>query len=97
MRFGLNCPRGTQCETIWEERPRTRPGRVPDASHTIEFEETDASRTRPQPFLPFRSNACSAFGRTFSLYPGSPCRGDVNLEKLCRSYAWRNARMNMPG
>eukprot|EP00661_Eupelagonemidae_sp_cell13_P013662 gene13662-biopygen510 len=26
-------------------------GRVPDASHTIEFEETDASRARPQPFL----------------------------------------------
>eukprot|EP00661_Eupelagonemidae_sp_cell13_P010807 gene10807-biopygen18337 len=23
-----------------------------DASHTIDFEETDASRTRPQPFLP---------------------------------------------
>eukprot|EP00661_Eupelagonemidae_sp_cell13_P019076 gene19076-biopygen14532 len=27
-------------------------GRVPDASHTMDFEETDASRTRPQPFLP---------------------------------------------
>eukprot|EP00661_Eupelagonemidae_sp_cell13_P014296 gene14296-biopygen18625 len=27
-------------------------GRAPDASRTIEFEETDASRTRPQPFLP---------------------------------------------
>eukprot|EP00661_Eupelagonemidae_sp_cell13_P004639 gene4639-biopygen8456 len=26
--------------------------RFPDASHTIEFEETDTSRTRPQPFLP---------------------------------------------
>eukprot|EP00661_Eupelagonemidae_sp_cell13_P010908 gene10908-biopygen16827 len=26
--------------------------RVPDASHTIECEETDASGTRPQPFLP---------------------------------------------
>eukprot|EP00661_Eupelagonemidae_sp_cell13_P012536 gene12536-biopygen9494 len=31
----------------WEKRLRTRPGRVPDASRTIEFEETDASRTRP--------------------------------------------------
>eukprot|EP00661_Eupelagonemidae_sp_cell13_P010451 gene10451-biopygen15333 len=27
-------------------------GRVPDASHAIEVEETDASRTRPEPFLP---------------------------------------------
>eukprot|EP00661_Eupelagonemidae_sp_cell13_P012850 gene12850-biopygen12511 len=27
-------------------------GRVPDASHAIDFEETDASRTRPEPFLP---------------------------------------------
>eukprot|EP00661_Eupelagonemidae_sp_cell13_P018350 gene18350-biopygen5411 len=27
-------------------------GRVPDASRTMEFEETDASWTRPQPFLP---------------------------------------------
>eukprot|EP00661_Eupelagonemidae_sp_cell13_P009309 gene9309-biopygen15242 len=31
----------------WEKRLRTRPGRVPDASHATEFEETDASRTRP--------------------------------------------------
>eukprot|EP00661_Eupelagonemidae_sp_cell13_P008565 gene8565-biopygen13680 len=40
-------------------RPQRHPGRngrerVPDASRTIEFEETDASRTRPQPFLPSR-------------------------------------------
>eukprot|EP00661_Eupelagonemidae_sp_cell13_P024088 gene24088-biopygen22360 len=27
-------------------------GRVPGASHTIDFEEPDASRARPQPFLP---------------------------------------------
>eukprot|EP00661_Eupelagonemidae_sp_cell13_P015698 gene15698-biopygen5208 len=27
-------------------------GRVPDASHTIDCEETDASRTCPQSFLP---------------------------------------------
>eukprot|EP00661_Eupelagonemidae_sp_cell13_P012383 gene12383-biopygen410 len=34
------------------KRPgRNGRGRVPDASHTIEFEETDASRTRAQPFL----------------------------------------------
>eukprot|EP00661_Eupelagonemidae_sp_cell13_P010159 gene10159-biopygen22786 len=39
----------------WEKRLRARPGRVPDASHTIEFEETDASRTRPEPFLPVRA------------------------------------------
>eukprot|EP00661_Eupelagonemidae_sp_cell13_P012903 gene12903-biopygen12518 len=43
---------GRRRRTPWEKRPRTRPGRVPDASHTIEFEETDASRTRPQPFSP---------------------------------------------
>eukprot|EP00661_Eupelagonemidae_sp_cell13_P005349 gene5349-biopygen11719 len=35
-----------------EKRLRTRPGCVPDASHTIGFEETDASRTRPQSFFP---------------------------------------------
>eukprot|EP00661_Eupelagonemidae_sp_cell13_P009351 gene9351-biopygen3208 len=50
-------------ESIREKRLRTRSGRVPDASHTIELEETDAShtieleetdasRTRPEPFLP---------------------------------------------
>eukprot|EP00661_Eupelagonemidae_sp_cell13_P025705 gene25705-biopygen18017 len=39
-------------EQPWEKRPRTHPGRVPDASRMIDFEETDASRTCPQPFLP---------------------------------------------
>eukprot|EP00661_Eupelagonemidae_sp_cell13_P024821 gene24821-biopygen2946 len=39
--------------------PRPHPGRngcgrVPDASHTIDFEETDASRRRPEPFPPER-------------------------------------------
>eukprot|EP00661_Eupelagonemidae_sp_cell13_P014317 gene14317-biopygen15656 len=34
------------------KRPRTRPGRLPDASRTIEFEDTDASRARRLPFLP---------------------------------------------
>eukprot|EP00661_Eupelagonemidae_sp_cell13_P009595 gene9595-biopygen18226 len=34
-------------------------GRAPDASHTIEFEETDASRTRPQSFLPAGESTCS--------------------------------------
>eukprot|EP00661_Eupelagonemidae_sp_cell13_P025861 gene25861-biopygen3028 len=37
-------------------------GRVPDASHTIEFEETDASRTRPQPFLPGPAGSPGALG-----------------------------------
>eukprot|EP00661_Eupelagonemidae_sp_cell13_P025708 gene25708-biopygen13547 len=33
-----------------EKRPRTRPGRVPDAPHTIEFEETDeSSAVSPSP------------------------------------------------
>eukprot|EP00661_Eupelagonemidae_sp_cell13_P015110 gene15110-biopygen11195 len=35
-----------------EKRQRTRTGRGPDAGHTIEFEETDADRTRAWPFLP---------------------------------------------
>eukprot|EP00661_Eupelagonemidae_sp_cell13_P003785 gene3785-biopygen20311 len=36
-------------------------GRVLDASHTIAFEVTGASRTRPQPFLPaLREAAASA-------------------------------------
>eukprot|EP00661_Eupelagonemidae_sp_cell13_P013257 gene13257-biopygen5015 len=34
------------------EAGRNGRGRVPDASHTMGFEETDASRARPQPFLP---------------------------------------------
>eukprot|EP00661_Eupelagonemidae_sp_cell13_P000988 gene988-biopygen21229 len=45
---------GRECSTAGAARGenRTRPGRVPDASRTIEFEGTDASRTRPEPFLP---------------------------------------------
>eukprot|EP00661_Eupelagonemidae_sp_cell13_P014514 gene14514-biopygen18641 len=31
---------------------RTRTGRGPDAGRTIDFEETDADRTRAWPFLP---------------------------------------------
>eukprot|EP00661_Eupelagonemidae_sp_cell13_P013484 gene13484-biopygen21569 len=31
---------------------RNDSGRGPDAGHTVEFEETDADRTRAQPFLP---------------------------------------------
>eukprot|EP00661_Eupelagonemidae_sp_cell13_P002161 gene2161-biopygen9484 len=41
-----------QNQTYREKRLRTRPGRVPDASHAMTFEETDASRTRPEPFPP---------------------------------------------
>eukprot|EP00661_Eupelagonemidae_sp_cell13_P008819 gene8819-biopygen123 len=49
------------CTHIYvEKHGRNGCGRVPDASHTIEFEETDASRTRPQPFLP-------------ECHPGLPC------------------------
>eukprot|EP00661_Eupelagonemidae_sp_cell13_P025776 gene25776-biopygen22509 len=40
------------CSGCWRSVGRNGCGRVPDASRTIEFEETDASRTRPQPFLP---------------------------------------------
>eukprot|EP00661_Eupelagonemidae_sp_cell13_P005415 gene5415-biopygen8742 len=44
---------------------RTRTGRGPDAGRTIDFEETDADRTRAWPFLPDggqrRGNACSLY------------------------------------
>eukprot|EP00661_Eupelagonemidae_sp_cell13_P016850 gene16850-biopygen20323 len=41
----------------WRRPGRNGRGRVPDAPHTIECEETDASRTCPQPFLPQTSKA----------------------------------------
>eukprot|EP00661_Eupelagonemidae_sp_cell13_P015416 gene15416-biopygen21710 len=50
--FWLGCGRGAGLSRdSLEKRPRTRPGRVPDASRTIGFEETDASRMHPQLFL----------------------------------------------
>eukprot|EP00661_Eupelagonemidae_sp_cell13_P019051 gene19051-biopygen3980 len=42
----------TLCPAYPKRPGRNGCGRVPDASHTIEFKETDTSRTRPQPFLP---------------------------------------------
>eukprot|EP00661_Eupelagonemidae_sp_cell13_P024393 gene24393-biopygen5916 len=42
-------------------------GRVPDAFHTVEFEETDASRTRPQPFLPVDPRHIKCTHRTVCL------------------------------
>eukprot|EP00661_Eupelagonemidae_sp_cell13_P009861 gene9861-biopygen21272 len=64
-------------------------GRVPDASHTIAFEEMDASRTRPERVL----GRFSLEGSTASVTPSSPngvaCRsqtltqgggGDMNVD-----------------
>eukprot|EP00661_Eupelagonemidae_sp_cell13_P019648 gene19648-biopygen10053 len=38
--------------SAWGKRQRTRTGRGPDAGRTLEFEQTDADRTRAWPFLP---------------------------------------------
>eukprot|EP00661_Eupelagonemidae_sp_cell13_P022548 gene22548-biopygen1183 len=51
LMWRCSCSGVHQGETA-ADASRTRPGRVLDASRTIEFEEMDASRTRPQPFLP---------------------------------------------
>eukprot|EP00661_Eupelagonemidae_sp_cell13_P020083 gene20083-biopygen11567 len=40
--------------SAWGKRQRTRTGRGPDAGRTLEFEQTDADRTRAWPFLPVR-------------------------------------------
>eukprot|EP00661_Eupelagonemidae_sp_cell13_P014211 gene14211-biopygen8081 len=51
------CPR--QCPNtdvlLWGKRQRARTGRGPDAGRTMEFEGTDADRTRAWPFLPLGS------------------------------------------
>eukprot|EP00661_Eupelagonemidae_sp_cell13_P025577 gene25577-biopygen9041 len=59
-------------------------GRVPDASHMIEFEETDASRTRPEPFLP---------GDSLDVRRRRPGRGSGGLWEVPR----RRRRLKAPG
>eukprot|EP00661_Eupelagonemidae_sp_cell13_P015210 gene15210-biopygen3658 len=50
--------------------------RVPDASHTIECEETDASRTRPDPFLPRWWGQSSGRGAAWG---GHPVKGGTGV------------------
>eukprot|EP00661_Eupelagonemidae_sp_cell13_P011000 gene11000-biopygen7812 len=68
-----------QCPTR-ENRPREHPGRAPDAPHTIEFEETNTSRTRPGRVLD-ASRAVSP--RVAHRWPGP--RGETRKTKTYRN------------
>eukprot|EP00661_Eupelagonemidae_sp_cell13_P017233 gene17233-biopygen2315 len=64
--------------------------RVPDASRAIVFEETDASRTRPEPFLPGLHQKCSKSWRLgFDQKRGNSTNSDLFIWlRVCSSLYW---------
>eukprot|EP00661_Eupelagonemidae_sp_cell13_P024583 gene24583-biopygen10444 len=81
MPFLIACCRGCGAlSSTWRVRQRCRhaggngSGRLPDAYHTIELEERDASRTRPLP-CPSQGGARCAVGRWAGERSGVVSRG----------------------
>eukprot|EP00661_Eupelagonemidae_sp_cell13_P020263 gene20263-biopygen14620 len=60
--------------SAWGKRQRTRAGRVPDAGRTLEFEQTDADRTRACARV--RTKVDRSLSGTQTEYPSS---GDSTL------------------